>query len=135
MSRNRVPPIDGMAFTVQASGNHAQLHPQAPPMEWSAKDVYKFAPGSETSYRRISVREAARLQTFSDDFLIPYEKVSDGYKMVGNAVPVNLGRAVAMQIQNDLGKSANQSAPSRKFSGGIRIFSEQKTIKPFTFSA
>lgn len=32
MSRNRVRQWDEQAFTVQASGGHCQLHPQAPVM-------------------------------------------------------------------------------------------------------
>ena len=135
MSRQRVRPVDGLAFTVQASGNHAQLHPQAPPMEWIGQDAFRFAPGSEDLYRRISVREAARLQTFPDSFLIPYEKISDGYKMVGNAVPVNLARAVALQIKSDIGAATKGNKPKQRFAGGLSMFNRQRNIKPFVYSA
>ena len=103
MSRNRVPEWDAMAFTVQASASHAQIHPMAPPMENVEKDVYRFAPGHEAQYRRISVRESARIQTFPDDFLIKYESIAKGYRMVGNAVPVSLAKAVASRIAADFG--------------------------------
>ena len=45
--------------------------------------------------RRLTPRECARLQGFSDDFVIP---VSDAqaYKQFGNAVTVNVSEAVAM---------------------------------------
>jgi DNA (cytosine-5)-methyltransferase 1 len=54
-----------------------------------------FVPNKEHLYRRLTVRECARIQTFPDDFLFKYENVSDGYKMVGNAVPVKLSKQLA----------------------------------------
>lgn len=53
----------------------------------------------------MSVRECARIQTFPDDFEFLYNKVTDGYKMIGNAVPVNLGYALAKEIKKDLDKN------------------------------
>jgi DNA (cytosine-5)-methyltransferase 1 len=44
--------------------------------------------GKEHLYRRLSVRECARIQTFPDDFIFYYKSVVAGYKMIGNAVPV-----------------------------------------------
>jgi DNA (cytosine-5)-methyltransferase 1 len=58
-----------------------------------------FVPGKESLYRRLSVRECARIQTFPDDFIFYYDNLSDGYKMVGNAVPVNLAKAIAESIK------------------------------------
>lgn len=102
MSRNRVRSWDEPAFTVQASGRQCQLHPQAPTMIKVEKNKQIFAPGKENLYRRMSVREIARIQTFPDDFKFIYEYVDYGYKMIGNAVPVNLAYAVAMQIRKVL---------------------------------
>jgi len=51
--------------------------------------------------RPFSIREYARLQGFPDDFKFPDERVS--YKMIGNAVPVNMGEwcgDVAMKYFN-----------------------------------
>lgn len=104
MSRNRVRSWDEPAFTVQASGRQCQLHPQAPKMLKESKDAYKFAPGYEHLYRRLSVREAARVQTFPDDHVFLYSDVNMGYKMIGNAVPVNLAYHVAMSVRATLGK-------------------------------
>ena len=99
MSRNRVRSWDEPAFTVQASGRQCQLHPQAPKMIKVEKNKQIFVSGQESLYRRMSVREVARVQTFPDDFKFIYEDVDYGYKMIGNAVPVNLAYAVAMQIR------------------------------------
>lgn len=98
MSRNRVRQWDFPAFTVQASGRQSQLHPQAPVMPKIALNVNVFAPGYEHLYRRLTVREAARVQGFPDDFIFYYTSVNDGYKMIGNAVPVNLAFLIADQI-------------------------------------
>ena len=51
---------------------------------------------------RIFSAESARIQTFPDDFIFFYEKISDGYKMVGNAVPVKLSEELAKEIKKTL---------------------------------
>jgi DNA (cytosine-5)-methyltransferase 1 len=98
MSRNRVRNWEEQSFTIQAGGRHAPLHPQAPKMELVEKNIRVFKKGSEDLYRRLSVRECARVQTFPDDFKFIYSNILDGYKMVGNAVPVNLGFEMAKQV-------------------------------------
>ncbi|MBR6032071.1 MAG: DNA cytosine methyltransferase [Bacteroidaceae bacterium] len=102
MSRNRVRGWDEQGFTVQASGRQCQLHPQAPAMELIAPGRRRFVLGSEHLYRRMTVREVARVQTFPDDFHFVYDDVNYGYKMIGNAVPVNLAFHLARQIRNTL---------------------------------
>ena len=100
MSRNRVRSWDEPGFTVQASGRQCQLHPQAPKMIFVEKNKRIFVPGKENLYRRLSVRECARIQTFPDNFVFYYTDIADGYKMVGNAVPVMLAYHVAKSIKN-----------------------------------
>lgn len=102
MSRNRVRAWNEPGFTVQASGRQCQLHPQAPKMVKVEKNLQKFVQGKEYLYRRMTVREVARVQTFPDDFIFIYNDVNYGYKMIGNAVPVNLAYHVAMQIKQTL---------------------------------
>lgn len=46
--------------------------------------------GKENLYRRMTIREVARIQVFPDEFKFIYENVNDAYEMIGNAVPVNL---------------------------------------------
>lgn len=50
----------------------------------------------------MTIRECARLQTFPDNFEFVYSKLDDGYKMVGNAVPVEMARIIASKIIEDL---------------------------------
>ncbi len=102
MSRNRVKNWDEQGYTVQASGRQCQLHPQAPKMVKVAKNDCRFVEGKEELYRRMTVREVARVQGFPDDFKFIYDKVDVGYKMIGNAVPVNLAYEVAVSIKSIL---------------------------------
>jgi DNA (cytosine-5)-methyltransferase 1 len=107
MSRNRVRTWDEPSFTIQAGGRHAPIHPDAPKMTFIEPNKREFVRGKEHLYRRLSIRECARIQTFPDDFIFKYNDLSDGYKMVGNAVPVNLAFHIASQIKNDLFAKTN----------------------------
>lgn len=102
MSRNRVKSWDEQAFTVQASGRQCQIHPQAPKMEFISQNKREFVKGKEDLYRRMSIREIARIQGFPDSFKFIYDSTNDAYKMIGNAVPVNLAYEVAVAIKEAL---------------------------------
>lgn len=102
MSRNRVKAWNEQAFTVQASGRQCQLHPQAPKMIKYGMNDCRFVEGKEHLYRRMTVREIARVQGFPDDFKFIYDSVNDAYKMIGNAVPVNLAYEIAEAIKKEL---------------------------------
>lgn len=104
MSRNRVRNWDEQAFTIQASGRQCQIHPQAPKMIKFDKDDHRFVEDKEDLYRRLTIRECARIQGFPDDFIFYYEKIDTGYKMIGNAVPVELARIIAEEIKIVLNK-------------------------------
>jgi DNA (cytosine-5)-methyltransferase 1 len=102
MSRNRVRNWDEASFTIQAGGRHAPLHPQAPKMQFVEQNKRIFVPESKHLYRRLSIRECARIQTFPDNHKFYYKKLSAGYKMVGNAVPPYLAYYLAKEIQKQL---------------------------------
>lgn len=102
MSRNRVKSWDEQAFTVQASGRQCQLHPQAPKMVKFDKNDCRFVEGKEHLYRRMTIREIARVQGFPDDFKFIYQATNNAYKMIGNAVPVNLAYEIAVAIKSVL---------------------------------
>lgn len=102
MSRNRVKSWNEQAFTVQASGRQCQIHPQAPKMIKISKDRYTFDKEHENLYRRMTIREVARIQGFPDSFKFIYDDTNTAYKMIGNAVPVNLAYEVGISIRKQL---------------------------------
>lgn len=105
MARNRVRNWDEQSFTIQALAKNCPLHPQAPKMVYINQNCREFVRGQEHLYRRLSIRECARIQTFPDSFKFYYQNIKDGYKMVGNAVPPRL----AYNIANSIKKSLNHT--------------------------
>ena len=67
------------------------------------KDGLRFIHPDPNQKRTITVREAARLQSFPDDFEFISTR-GNNYKMIGNAVPVNLAYEVARSIKEALDK-------------------------------
>lgn len=102
MSRNRVRNWNEPSFTIQAGARHAPIHPQAPKMKLVAQNKRVFIEGQEHLYRRLSIRECARIQTFPDEHIFYYNNLIAGYKMVGNAVPCNLAYHLAIAIKQQL---------------------------------
>ncbi len=102
MSRNRVRSWEEPSFTIQAGGRHAPIHPQAPKMQFLEQNKRIFVPGKEDLYRRLSIRECARIQTFPDSHIFYYKNLVAGYKMVGNAVPCNLAYCLAKSIKEQV---------------------------------
>ena len=84
MSRCRRLPLDEIAWTVIA---HIGM------------DGYEYIHPSEI--RTLSVREAARLQSFTDDFAF-VGNMREQYVQIGNAVPPLLSYAVAKEIGNTI---------------------------------
>lgn len=63
--------------------------------------------------RRLTVRECARLQTFPDEFKLPYSN-SQNVKMIGNAVPPMLAHVVASTVADFMTAAAHVDAPTAK---------------------
>ena len=69
--------------------------------------------------RIMSVREAARIQTFPDDFEFLGRSIKSKYQQVGNAVPRRLARLFAEQfkkaLRHDIGKSEQAAVEFEEF--------------------
>lgn len=50
----------------------------------------------------MTIREIARIQGFPDTFKFKYKNTNDAYKMIGNAVPINLAYEIAVAIKKSL---------------------------------
>jgi DNA (cytosine-5)-methyltransferase 1 len=59
--------------------------------------------------RQLTVREAARIQSFPDDWILKGSKTAQG-RQVGNAVPVLLAEAVAKHVVALLGETASEQS-------------------------
>ncbi len=69
------------------------------------KDGLRHIHPDPNQARSITVREAARLQSFPDDFQF-LGSMGDQYKMIGNAVPPKLAQSVAISLKQLLNEYA-----------------------------
>ena len=67
------------------------------------KDGLRYIHPDYSQARSITVREAARLQTFDDDFEFLGTQ-SDQYKMIGNAVPPMFAKAIGLAVYDFISK-------------------------------
>lgn len=90
------------SFTINATADFVPLHPSSPKMMYFGHENWIFQKDKLALYRRLSVRECARIQSFPDSFIFDYKDIKTAYKMVGNAVPPRLAYAVATSIKTSL---------------------------------
>lgn len=69
-----------------------------------------------TEDRPLTIRECARIQTFSDDFVFVGTQ-SEKIQMIGNAVPVRLAQKIAMTLKEDM-----KTAEPRENRGAVLSF-------------
>ncbi len=106
MSRNRRALWDSPSFAIQADPRHIALHPSSPPMRYVEKDHWEFTK-DKSLYRRLSVRECARIQTFPDWY--EFKGCLDSqYRQIGNAVPPMLAKIIAESIAVQIHRKAPQ---------------------------
>ena len=96
-----VPPYDAGKFP----NKWRKMEPDAPArtlMAHLGKDSYSHIHYDSSQARTISVREAARLQSFPDGFRF-CGSMNSGFRQIGNAVPPLLAYALARHLRGLLG--------------------------------
>lgn len=102
-----VPPYDPNKFP----NKWWKLHPDKPSKTLTAhigKDTYSHIHYDSRQARTISVREAARLQSFPDGFVFS-GAMNAAFRQIGNAVPPLLACAVGRQVRRQLLQQARRS--------------------------
>lgn len=149
LSRNRKADWFGPANTVLASWRHAALHPASPDMvrvrtvdrdrnwqTWDFADSHAHLlinpklPSLDRA-RRISVREAARIQGLPDE-VADHSSARVAFRYIGNAVPPALASAVIGPIIDGSGlrteRSSDAVLATQLRSGQIRAVAGPKPI-------
>lgn len=94
--RNYVPPYDETKFPNKWRKMEADK-PARTLMAHIGKDTYSHIHFDSKQSRTISVREAARLQSFPDGFAFA-ETLNDSFRQIGNSVPPLLALALAKHL-------------------------------------
>lgn len=96
----------------EATGSNTNVHkyhvlrknePSTTVLAHLYKDGLRFIHYDSEQARSITVREAARLQSFDDDFNFIGTQ-GDAFKMIGNAVPPQLAKRIALAVNEFIKK-------------------------------
>ena len=104
-----VPPYDATKFP----NKWRKMEPDRPArtlMAHLGKDTYTHIHYSDAERRVISVREAARLQSFPDGFSFS-GTMNPGFRQVGNAVPPLVANAIAEEVAGALRRASRGDGP------------------------
>lgn len=107
-----VPPYDPDKFP----NKWWKLDPSRPSRTLTAhmgKDTYSHIHYDSAQRRTVSVREAARLQSFPDAFQFA-GAMNASFRQIGNAVPPLLGLAVARKVREQLGTALQRHVAPRR---------------------
>ena len=117
MSRNRKRDFDEVSFTIPAMAKQVPLSPCSGGMEFEGVDKFIFIGEN----RRLSYKEAAAIQTFPIGMHF-YGDLDSKYRQIGNAVPVKLAEAIAIEVKKiltteDLASLLNFENPEAEIRG------------------
>lgn len=96
LSRDRWRDWEQVSRTIVANSRHTPLHPVSPRLKRVGTDEWRFV--EDAPARRLSYQEAARLQGFGDMTFPETGGTRLRYRVIGNAVPPPLFKAVASAI-------------------------------------
>ena len=94
LTRNRKRGWGQPSYTIVADKHHVPLHPMGKPMSYIKKDTWVL---QGIANRRLSWRECAAIQGLPAD-AIPAGTLEDKYRVIGNAVPPALARAMISPV-------------------------------------
>ena len=94
-----------------------------------SKDGYSHIHFDGVQARTISVREAARLQSFPDGFVFA-GAMNDAYRQIGNAVSPLMSKAIAVEIMKTIRASADAhlKQPPRKIPAALAVIGKEPAI-------
>lgn len=110
-----VPPYDAGKFPNKWRKMEADA-PARTLMAHLGKDGYSHIHYDSEQARTISVREAARLQSFPDGFVLS-GSMNPAFKQIGNAVPALLAKAVADHLYSQLTRTHAKKARTQEAQG------------------
>jgi DNA (cytosine-5)-methyltransferase 1 len=110
-SSTRVRGPRQQAYTVPAHAGGGQLHYAPLPEAWEGLPGILRDVGTGCLHRRLTLAEAAALQTFPAAFWIPAgTSFRLAHRIIGNAVPPLLAEVIARQVITDVGAFLNGTA-------------------------
>ena len=112
MQRSVVPPYDASKFPNKWR-KIARDQPVRTVMAHLSKDGYSHIHYDNAQARTISVREAARLQSFPDGFVFA-GAMNQAFRQIGNAVPPLMARAIAVEIMKTIQPTVNASLTQQR---------------------
>lgn len=135
MSRNRKREYTDVSFTIPAMAKQVPLSPDSGGMRYVDLDKFEFI----GTNRRLSYREAAAIQTFPKDMVFCGD-LDSKYKQIGNAVPVKLAEAIAVEVRKilttkDLTPLLNVENPEKEIKADRRINDKVKNGKAFEYAS
>lgn len=134
MSRNRKRELDDVSFTIPAMAKQVPLSPDSGGMEFEDVDRFRFIGEN----RRLSYKEAAAIQTFPMGMEFCGD-LDSKYKQIGNAVPVKLAEAIAVEVMKiltveDLSPFLNFENPEEEIKADKRITNTVINGKAFEYA-